>query len=74
MWLRVAMSGRWSYAALNPVPGKLIGRGQEMAGNHSVALSDHGVQQHELIGEVLAHRSTIRPDSCPPLRPGPLPT
>jgi len=42
MELRVAMSGRWSYAALNPDPGKQRGRGQEMACNCSVALSDHG--------------------------------
>jgi hypothetical protein len=30
MVLRVAMSGRWSYAALKPDPGKQRGRGQEM--------------------------------------------
>jgi hypothetical protein len=42
MVLRVAMSGRWSYAALNPDPGKQRGRGQEMACNCSVAPSDHG--------------------------------
>ena len=42
MELRVAMSGRWSYAALNPDPGKQRGRGQEMACRFSVALSDHG--------------------------------
>ena len=42
MELRVAMSGRWSYAALNPDPGKQRGKGQEMACNCSVALSDHG--------------------------------
>ena len=41
MELRVAMSGRWSYAALNPDPGKQRGRGQEMACRFSVALSDH---------------------------------
>ncbi len=29
MELRVAMSGRWSYAALNPDPGKQRRRGQE---------------------------------------------
>jgi hypothetical protein len=42
MVLSVAMSGRWSYAALNPDPGKQRGRGQEMACNSSVARSDHG--------------------------------
>jgi hypothetical protein len=42
MVLRVAMSGRWSYAALNPDPGKQRGRGQEMACSNYVALSDHG--------------------------------
>ena len=42
MVLRVAMSGRWSYAALDPDPGKQRGRGQEMACDRSVALSDHG--------------------------------
>jgi hypothetical protein len=31
MVLRVAISERWSYAALNPDPGKQRGRGQEMA-------------------------------------------
>ena len=41
MRLRVAMSGRWSYAALNPDPGKQRERGQEMACRLSVALSDH---------------------------------
>ena len=41
MELRVAMSGRWSYAALNPDPGKQRGRGQEMVLNSAVALSDH---------------------------------
>jgi len=42
MELRVAMSGRWPYAALNPDPGKQRGRGQDMACRFSVALSDHG--------------------------------
>jgi hypothetical protein len=41
MVVRVAMSGRWSYAALNPDPGKQRGRGQEMAFETAVALSDH---------------------------------
>ena len=41
MRLRVAMSGRWSYAALNPDPGKQRERGQEMACRFAVALSDH---------------------------------
>ena len=42
MVVRVAMSGRWSYAALNPDPGKQRGKGQEMACKCYVALSDHG--------------------------------
>ena len=42
MVLRVAVSGRWSYGALNPDPGEQRGRGQEMACSFSVALSDHG--------------------------------
>ena len=42
MELRVAMSGRWSYAALSPDPGKQRGEGQEMACRSDVALSDHG--------------------------------
>jgi len=42
MVVRVAMSGRWSYAALNPDPGKQRERGQEMACKCYVALSDHG--------------------------------
>jgi len=41
MELRVAMSGRWSYAALNPDPGKQRGRGREMVFKTAVALSDH---------------------------------
>ena len=41
MRLRVAMSGRWSYAALNPDPGKQRGRGQELVCKTAVALSDH---------------------------------
>jgi hypothetical protein len=36
------MSGRWSYAAHNPDPGKQRERGQEMACKCYVALSDHG--------------------------------
>ena len=42
MVLRVAMSGGWSFAALNPDPGKQRGRGQEMACRFSMAPSDHG--------------------------------
>jgi hypothetical protein len=42
MVVRVAMSGRWSYAAFNPDPGKQKGRGQEMACRFYLALSDHG--------------------------------
>ena len=52
MELRVAMSGRWSYAALNPDPGKQRGRGQEMACNCSVALSDHGDRFGQAISRV----------------------
>jgi hypothetical protein len=42
MELRVAMSGGWSYSALEPDPGKQRERGQEVACKFSVALSDHG--------------------------------
>ena len=52
MVVRVAMSGRWSYAALNPDPGKQRGRGQEMACRFSVALSDHGDRFGQAISRV----------------------
>ena len=52
MVLRVAMSGRRSYAALNPDPGKQRGRGQEIACRFSVALSDHGDRFGQAISRV----------------------
>ena len=55
MVLRVAMSGRWSYAALNPDPGKQRGRGQEMVCNSAVALSDHV----ERFGQAISRVCTI---------------
>jgi len=55
MVLRVAMSGGWSYAALNPDPGKQRGRGQEMVFNSAVALSDHV----ERFGQAISRVCTI---------------
>jgi hypothetical protein len=52
MALRVPMSGRWSHAALNPDPGKQRWRGQEMACNRYVALSDHGDRFGQAISRV----------------------
>ena len=52
MVLRVAMSGGWSYAALNPDPGKHRGRGQEMVYRTFVALSDHGDRFGQAISRV----------------------
>ena len=52
MVVRVAMSGRWSYAALNPDPGKQRGRGQEMVFKTAVALSDHGDRFGQTISRV----------------------
>jgi hypothetical protein len=52
MELRVAMSGRWSYAALNPDPGKQRGRGQEMVCKTFVARSDHGDRFGQAISRV----------------------
>jgi hypothetical protein len=42
MVVRVAISGGWSYAALDPDPGKQRREGQEMVFQTAVALSDHG--------------------------------
>jgi hypothetical protein len=36
------MSGKWSYAALNPDPGKQRGREQKMVCKTFLALRDHG--------------------------------
>ena len=63
MRLRVAMSGRWSYAALNPDPGKQRGKGQEIACNCSVALSDHGGR----FGQATSRVYTI--NMCAHMRP-----
>ena len=63
MELRVAMSGRWSYAALKPDPGKQRGRGQEMACRFSVALSDHG----DRFGQATSRVCTI--NMCAPMGP-----
>jgi len=46
------MSEGWSYAALNPDPGKQRGRGQETACRFSVALSDHGDRFGQAISRV----------------------
>ena len=61
MVLPVTMSGRWSYAALNPDPGKQRGRGQEMASRSSVALSDHG----DRFGQATSRVCTI--NMCAPV-------
>ena len=63
MELRVAMSGRWSYAALNLDPGKQRRRGQEMACRSSVALSDHG----DRFGQATSRVCTI--NMCAPVGP-----
>jgi hypothetical protein len=63
MELRVAMSGRWSYAALHPNPGKQKGRGQEMACHSDVALSDHG----DRFGQATSRVCTI--NMCAPVGP-----
>ena len=63
MELRVAMSGRWSYAALNPDPGKQRGRGQEMVFNSAVALSDHV----EGFAQAISRVCTI--NMCAPMGP-----
>ena len=63
MRLRVAMSGRWSYGALNPDPGKQRGREQEMACRSSVVLSDHG----DRFGQATSRVCTI--NMCAPVGP-----
>jgi hypothetical protein len=63
MALRVAMSGRWSYAALKPDPGKQGGRGQEMACSSHVALSDHGDRFGQAISRVCTY------NMCAPVGP-----
>jgi hypothetical protein len=63
MVLRVAMSGRWSYATLNPDPGKHRGRGQEMACSCYVAPSDHG----DRFGQATSRVCTI--NMCAPVGP-----
>ena len=60
MVVRVAMSGRWSYAALNLDPGKQRGRGQEMVVKTAVALSDHG----DRFGQTIFRVCTIRPEKA----------
>lgn len=55
MRLRVAMSGGWSYAALDLDPGKQRGRGREMACNFAVALSDHV----DRLGQAISRVCTI---------------
>jgi hypothetical protein len=52
MVLCVAMSGRWSYPVPNPDPGKLKGKGQEMACRFSVAPSDHGGRFGQAISRI----------------------
>jgi len=63
MVVRVAMSGGWSYAALNPDPGKQRGRGQETACRFYVALSDHG----DRFGQAISRVCTIK--MCAPMGP-----
>jgi len=63
MVVRVAMSGRWSYAALNPDPGKQRERGQEMVCKTCVARSDHGGR----FGQAISRVYTI--NMCAPVGP-----
>ena len=63
MELRFAMSGRWSYAALNPDPGKQRGRGQESVCKTAVAPSDHG----DRFGQATSRVCTI--NMCAPVGP-----
>jgi hypothetical protein len=63
MVVRVAISGRWSYAALNPDPGKQRGKGQEMVCRRSVALSDHD----DRFGQAISRVCTI--NMCAPVGP-----
>ena len=66
MRLRVAVSGRWSYAVLNPDPGKLRGRGQEMACQRSVAQSDHVARFGQAISRVRTINMCASRDAVPP--------
>jgi hypothetical protein len=52
MVLCVAVSGRWSYAVLNPDPGVQRGTGQKMAYRRSVVLGDHGGRFGQAISRV----------------------
>ena len=63
MVLRVVMSGGWSYAALNPDPGKQRGRGQELVCKAAVALSDHV----DRFGQAISRVCTI--NMCAPMGP-----
>jgi len=63
MRLRVAISRRWSYAALNPDPRKQRGRGQEMVCKTAVALSDHGGR----FGQAISRVCTVH--MCAPVGP-----
>ena len=54
MVLRVAISGGWSYDALNPDSGKQRGEGQEMVYESAVALSDHDDRFGQAISRVCA--------------------
>ena len=61
MVLCIAVSGRWSYAALNPDPGKQRGRGQELVCKAAVALSDHV----DRFGQAISRVCTI--NMCAPM-------
>jgi len=65
MRLGVAVSGRWSYATLNPYPGKQRGRGQEMACQRSVALSDHVARFGQAIPRVRTINMCASRDAVP---------